>query len=307
MQSIWGLILAKYNNSEDVVFGTVVSGRDAAVEGIENMLGLFINTIPTRIKLQSEKLFKEVLKATQHDAIEGNDYNYINLAEVQALSNLKSNLIDHILVFENYAIDEKGLEEKESGLGFEVVSVIDEERSNYSLSLTVGLGEKLKLTIVYDENVYEEGLINNLECHIQNVTKQVIENDDKKLSDIDLISEEERNILLYKFNETTVEYPKDRLIHQLFEEQVVKTPDRVAVSFKSNNLTYRELNEKSNQIARLLREKGVQSNTIVGIMVDRSLEMIIGIMGILNPERRIYQLILRLLKRELATCYKIVM
>ncbi|WP_259418057.1 non-ribosomal peptide synthetase [Bacillus toyonensis] len=282
MQSIWGLILAKYNNSDDVVFGTVVSGRDAAVEGIENMLGLFINTIPTRIKLQSEKSFKEVLKATQHDAIEGNDYNYINLAEVQALSNLKSNLIDHILVFENYAIDEKGLEEKESGLGFEVISVIDEERSNYSLSLTVGLGEKLKLTIVYDENVYEERLINNLECHIQNVTKQVIENDDKKMSDIDLISEEEKNILLYKFNETTVEYPKDRLIHQLFEEQVEKTPDRVAVSFKSNNLTYRELNEKSNQIARLLREKGVQSNTIVGIMVDRSLEMIIGIMGILK-------------------------
>ncbi|MGX5439997.1 non-ribosomal peptide synthase/polyketide synthase [Bacillus thuringiensis] len=282
VQSIWGLILAKYNNSEDVVFGTVVSGRDAAVEGIENMLGLFINTIPTRIRLQSEKAFKEVLRIAQHDAVESNNYNYINLAEVQALSNLKNNLIDHILVFENYAIDKKGLEEKESDLGFEVVSVIDEERSNYSFSITAGLGEELKLTLVYDENIYEEDLINNLESHIKNVTKQVIENDDLKLSEIDLMSEKERNVLLYSLNETTVEYPKDKLIHQLFEEQVEKTPDHVAVNFNDNSLTYRELNEKSNQIARLLREKGVQPNTIVGIMVDRSLEMIIGIMGILK-------------------------
>ncbi|EJQ37641.1 amino acid adenylation domain-containing protein [Bacillus cereus BAG5X1-1] len=282
VQGIWGLILAKYNNSEDVVFGTVVSGRDATVEGIEKMVGLFINTIPTRIRCESDKTFKEVLTTSQGNAIESNTYNYINLAEVQTLSKLKNNLIDHVLVFENYAFDKEGIEEKENDLGFEVVAITDEERTNYSFSIIVGLGEKLKLTLVYDKNVYDEELIKNIESHIKNVTEQVVRNVDKKLSEIDLISEEEKNNLLYSYNDTKTDYPKEKTIHQLFEEQVEKTPNRVAVKFGDNKLTYRELNGKSNQIARLLRDKGIKPNTIVGIMAERSLEMIIGIMGILK-------------------------
>ncbi|MGG3806589.1 amino acid adenylation domain-containing protein, partial [Metabacillus fastidiosus] len=282
VQSIWGLILAKYNNTEDVVFGTVVSGRDALVEGIEKMVGLFINTIPTRIKLESDNTFKEVLKVSQEGAIESNHYNYINLAEVQIQSKLKNNLLDHVLVFENYAVDKEALEDKESELGFEIVSVTDEERSNYSFSITVGIGRKLKLMLVYDESVYENELINSIASHIKNVTVQFAANDNKKLSEIDLLSEAERNTLIHSLNQTKCNYPKDKLIHQLFEEQVEKTPDHVAVNFGDKNLTYQDLNDKSNQVAEMLREKGVQSDTIVGIIVDRSFEMIIGIMGILK-------------------------
>ncbi|NEY83022.1 amino acid adenylation domain-containing protein, partial [Bacillus sp. 3H-10] len=282
VQSIWGLVLARYNYSEEVVFGTVVSGRDAPVEGIENMVGLFINTIPTKIKVESDKTFKEVLRITQDDAIESNHYNFINLAEVQNVSKLKNELIDHVLVFENYAIDQKALEDKENELGFEVAAVTDEERSNYSFSITAGLGERLTLILVYDGSLYEEKLINNIASQINRVTEQVVENDGQKLSQIELISKEEKNDLLNHFNDTKVEYPKEKLIHQLFEEQVEKTPKSVAVKFGENKLTYRELNEKSNQIARLLREKDIQRNTVVGIMVDRSLEMIIAIMGILK-------------------------
>ncbi|WP_156483870.1 non-ribosomal peptide synthetase, partial [Metabacillus fastidiosus] len=282
VQSIWGLILAKYNNTEDVVFGTVVSGRDASVEGIEKMVGLFINTIPTRIKLESDNTFKELLKVSQEGAIESNHYNYINLAEVQIQSKLKNNLLDHVLVFENYAVDKEVLEDKESELGFEIVSVTDEERSNYSFSITVGIGRKLKLMLVYDESVYEKELINSIASHIKNVTVQFAANDNKKLSEIDLLSEAERNTLIHSLNQTKCNYPKDKLIHQLFEEQVEKTPDHVAVNFGDKNLTYQDLNDKSNQVAEMLREKGVQSDTIVGIIVDRSFEMIIGIMGILK-------------------------
>ncbi|XBO87560.1 condensation domain-containing protein [Bacillus licheniformis] len=112
LQSIWGVILAKYNNSEDVVFGTVVSGRDAEVEGIEKMVGVFINTIPTRIRLDKDKRFQDVLRQTQTDALESSRYHYMNLAEVQALSELKNDLIDHVMVFENYAVDQKAFEEK---------------------------------------------------------------------------------------------------------------------------------------------------------------------------------------------------
>ncbi|KAA6443594.1 non-ribosomal peptide synthetase, partial [Bacillus swezeyi] len=281
LQGIWGVILAKYNNSEDVVFGTVVSGRDAEVEGIEKMVGVFINTIPTRVRLEKNKRFKDVLRKTQSDALESNRYNYMNLAEVQALSELKNDLIDHVMVFENYAVDQKAFEQK-NDVGFEMESVSGEEQTNYSFSISAGLDDHLKLLIIYDENVYDETIINHIEKHITAVAEQVTEDEEKTLSEIDLVSEEERNTLLYAFNDTKTDYPKDKTIHQLFEEQAVKTPDHTAVVFGSQNMTYRELNEKSNQAARLLREKGIGAGSIAAILTDRSLEMIISIMGILK-------------------------
>ncbi|WP_077853794.1 non-ribosomal peptide synthetase, partial [Clostridium beijerinckii] len=118
--------------------------------------------------------------------------------------------------------------------------------------------------------------------HYLNILKVIVENREIELKEIDILSEEERHQILYEFNDTKADYPKDKTIQELFEEQVEKTPDNIAIVFEDKKLTYRELNEKSNSLARLLREKGVRPNSIVGIMVERSPEMIIGIMGILK-------------------------
>ncbi len=99
--------------------------------------------------------------------------------------------------------------------------------------------------------------------HLKKVTEQVVINEDKKLNEIDIIPEKERNALLYGFNDTKTNYPKDKTIHQLFEEQVEKTPNHIAVEFEGTKMTYQELNEKSNQVARWLRDKGITANTIV--------------------------------------------
>ncbi|MDI3411507.1 condensation domain-containing protein [Bacillus sonorensis] len=222
LQSIWAIVLAKYNNSEDVVFGTVVSGRDAEVEGIEKMVGVFINTIPTRVRLERDKSFKDVLRITQADALESNRYNYLNLAEVQSLSELKHDLIDHVMVFENYAVDQKAFEQR-NDLGFEINSLDGEEQTNYSFSISAGLDDRLKLLLIYDGNVYGEDIINNIEKHLIAVAEQVAEHEEKTLSEIDLVSDEEKNILLYQFNDTKTDYPKDKTLHQLFEEQAEKT------------------------------------------------------------------------------------
>ncbi|MCY9420460.1 non-ribosomal peptide synthetase, partial [Bacillus paralicheniformis] len=191
LQSIWGVILAKYNNSEDVVFGTVVSGRDAEVEGIETMVGVFINTIPTRIRLGKDKLFKDVLRQTQADALESSRYNYMNLAEVQALSELKNDLIDHVMVFENYAVDQKAFEKK-NDVGFEMVNVSGEEQTNYHFSISAALDDQLKLLFIYDENVYDDTIIETLEKHIITVAEQVAEDETQTLRDINLVSKEEK-------------------------------------------------------------------------------------------------------------------
>ncbi|MEC1536488.1 non-ribosomal peptide synthase/polyketide synthase [Bacillus sonorensis] len=281
LQSIWAIVLAKYNNSEDVVFGTVVSGRDAEVEGIEKMVGVFINTIPTRVRLERDKSFKDVLRITQADALESNRYNYLNLAEVQSLSELKHDLIDHVMVFENYAVDQKAFEQR-NDLGFEINSLDGEEQTNYSFSISAGLDDRLKLLLIYDGNVYGEDIINNIEKHLIAVAEQVAEHEEKTLSEIDLVSDEEKNILLYQFNDTKTDYPKDKTLHQLFEEQAEKTPDRTALVFGSRRMTYRELNEKANQTARLLRKNGVSPGSVAAIMTERSFEMIIGIMGVLK-------------------------
>ncbi|MBA4538759.1 amino acid adenylation domain-containing protein, partial [Bacillus aquiflavi] len=281
-QSIWGTILARYNNTEEVVFGTIVSGREAPVDGIEKMIGLFINALPIRIIIGRNSKFKEILKTVQSDAITSNNYNYMNLAEVQAMSELNKDLIDHIIVFENYAVDERVSGHGKMDIGFNVEDLNAEEQSNYSFSIAVTPGEKLNLVLTYDGNVYDDEIIDNIGLHIEKVTEQVVADENKKISEIDIISDEEKTVLLYKFNDTEADYPKEKTIHQLFEEQVERTPENMAVVFKDKKLTYRELNEKSNQIAALLREKGVKPNTVVGIMVERSLEMIVGILAILK-------------------------
>ncbi|MGO4964300.1 MULTISPECIES: bacitracin non-ribosomal peptide synthetase BacC [Bacillus] len=281
LQSIWGVILAKYNNSEDVVFGTVVSGRDAEVEGIETMVGVFINTIPTRIRLGKDKLFKDVLRQTQADALESSRYNYMNLAEVQALSELKNDLIDHVMVFENYAVDQKAFEEK-NDVGFEMVNVSGEEQTNYHFSISAALDDQLKLLFIYDENVYDDTIIETLEKHIITVAEQVAEDETQTLRDINLVSKEEKQRILHTFNDTKTGYPKDKPLHELFEEQAMKTPDQTALVFGAQRMTYRELNKKANQTARLLREKGIGRGSIAAIIADRSFEMIIGIIGILK-------------------------
>ncbi|MCY9291018.1 condensation domain-containing protein, partial [Bacillus haynesii] len=281
LQSIWGVILAKYNNSEDVVFGTVVSGRDAEVEGIEKMVGVFINTIPTRIRLDKDKRFQDVLRQTQTDALESSRYNYMNLAEVQALSELKNDLVDHVMVFENYAVDQKAFEEK-NDVGFEMVNVSGEEQTNYHFSISAALDDQLKLLFIYDENVYDDTIIETLEKHIITVAEQVAEDEGITLRDINLVSEEEKMRILQTFNDTKTNYPKDKPLHELFEEQAMKRPDHTALVFGAQRMTYRELNEKANQTARLLREKGIGRGSVAAIIADRSFEMIIGIMGILK-------------------------
>ncbi len=283
LQGIWGMILAKYNNTDEVVFGTVVSGREAPVDGIEEMVGLFIHTIPTRISFEGARSFKEVLKKTQAESIESNRYSYMNLSEIQELSEMKRELITHVMAFQNYAFDEELFRSQSGESGFELEGVHGKERTNYDFNLTGVLeDEQLKLKLTFNENVYDNTIIETLEKHIITVAEQVAEDETQTLRDINLVSKEEKHRILHIFNDTKTNYPKDKPLHELFEEQAMKTPDQTALVFGSQRMTYRELNKKANQTARLLREKGIGRGSIAAIIADRSFEMIIGIIGILK-------------------------
>ncbi|MGR5997146.1 condensation domain-containing protein [Bacillus cereus] len=202
LQTLWGIILAKYNHTDDVVFGSVVSGRDAKVAGIEKMVGLFINAIPTRINIKEQKSFKNILKEVQQQAIESQAYNYMNLSDIQSLSDLKRDLIDHVMIFENYALDERLLQEEESKSSFVFKDIKGIEQTNYGFTIVVVPGEQLVLKISYDGNLYSEKLIQNIANHLKNVTDQVVQDEHKNVNQLEILSKEEKHYFLNEFNET---------------------------------------------------------------------------------------------------------
>ncbi|SDC51878.1 non-ribosomal peptide synthetase [Shouchella lonarensis] len=282
LQCMWGVLLARYNQTDDVVFGTVIFGRDTKSVGIENKLASQINTIPTRIRFEKDQSFKDVIKNVQEEVLKGRTYHDMNLSEVQSLSKLKRELLDHILVFEEYAVDQNGFEGDKRYAGFISKETHVEEQPSYGFNILVFPGNHLVIKLIYNGNIYHDYIIACIKGHVQQVIEQVVQNEAQLLNDITILSEGERNNMLYKWNDTKAEYPRDKTIHQLFEEQSEKTPELAAVVCGNDKLSYREFNAKSNQLAGYLRERGVKADTIVAVMAERSPEMIIAIMGILK-------------------------
>ncbi|MDW7617334.1 amino acid adenylation domain-containing protein, partial [Peribacillus simplex] len=283
VQVIWGILLQKYNNTNDAVFGSVVSGRNNQIDGIGEMAGLFINMIPVRIKSETNSRFVDLLKETQRNALESNKYDYYPLADIQSLTDLKSKLIGHKMTFQNYYIDER-LKNFDfmSELGYSIEDLNGFEQTNYDFNIKVVPNDEIKITFSYNQNVYDLETVTNIKNHFIRILETITENHTINVSEIDITTDAERNQLLQDFNHTHADYPRGKTLQELFEEQAEKRPDHIAVAFENQTLTYQALNEKSNQLARVLRQKGVKPNSIVGIMTDSSLEMIIGILGILK-------------------------
>ncbi|MCP5052282.1 MAG: amino acid adenylation domain-containing protein, partial [bacterium] len=293
VQTIWAILLGKYNGKEDVVFGSVVSGRPADLEGVESIVGLFINTVPVRIRFDPQTRFNRLLHRVQAEAIDSKSHHYHSLAKIQSQSLLKTDLINHILTFENYPITDriKGYEGNKSQMSLTLSHVDAFEQTNYDFNVTIHSGNRLTVRFDFNGNVFDGEIVRPMGGHFRRVIEQVIDDETIKINALTLLSDSEKYQLLVEFNDTEASYPKDKSIHQLFEEQVERTTDSIALVGGNQppiiekgimQLSYRALNERSNQLALLLKEKGIFANTIVGIMVERSVEMIIGIFGILK-------------------------
>ncbi|UCH96605.1 MAG: amino acid adenylation domain-containing protein, partial [Candidatus Aminicenantes bacterium] len=290
----WGILLQKYCNSEDVVFGTTVSGRSAPIKEIENMVGLFINTIPLRVTAErGEKALDLLLKINNH-LPHREKYENTPLVEIKKYSALTSGeeLFDSLLVIENYPLDHF-LRRENKTLPLTVHSYSAVESTNYDLTITIALPGNVEIRLIYNEELFAENVIHRLSRHFINILNEITGHPQKQFHEIEILSQEEKKQLLVDFNDTNevVDYPGEKSIHQLFEEQVERTPGRIAVignrqsvvgKTENMHLTYEGLNERSNRLAHLLRQKGAGSDSIVGIMVERSIEMVIGIFGILK-------------------------
>lgn len=282
-QSLWGILLGRYNGVDDVVFGAVVSGRNADIQGIEQIVGLFINTIPVRVQPFAEQSFIELLQKVKERGTASSQFDYLSLAETQAMSSLKQGLLDHLLVFENYPTpDKEGASSNEKRLDFEFANMEVFEQTNYDFNVLVAPYDQLYVNFRYNEQIYDPQLVESIASHLTELACAVVSNPEMKLGNINILSEAEKDHILHECNQTTVDFPRHKTIHQLFEETAARIPDNTAVYFENEELTYRMLHERTNQLARTLRANGVTPNSIVGIMLDRSFEMIIGILGILK-------------------------
>ncbi|MCP5049197.1 MAG: amino acid adenylation domain-containing protein, partial [bacterium] len=298
-QAVWGILLGKYNGKEDVVFGAVVSGRPSGLEGVESMVGLFINTIPVRIRFQDKMKFRQLIRDVQQDALSAEPHHYHPLVAIQSRTHLKQNLLDHLFIFENYPVAEqiegygnhkdKGKNNNDPA-SLKLTNVTAFAQTNYDLNLIMAGTDQLNIVFNYNGNALDEAYIKRFAHHFQLVLEQVTANEELAIEDLTLLSPQEKQRLLYEFNGTEKEYPGHAPIHRLFAQQAEKTPDAIALlgpSSKSDKshmsyMSYKELNHRAQNLAVELRETGTIQGSIVPFMLERSIEMIIVILGILN-------------------------
>ncbi|MDP9679488.1 amino acid adenylation domain-containing protein/non-ribosomal peptide synthase protein (TIGR01720 family), partial [Paenibacillus jamilae] len=283
IQTVWGVLLQKYNNSTDVVFGSVVSGRPGDIPGVEHMIGLFINTIPVRVQSEPGESFVELMKRTQRQALASNAYDAFPLYEIQALTEQKQDLINHIMIFENYPVEQQVEQLGSDGQDpFTISNVVSTEETNYDLNVVVMPGEGIKIRFMYNTLSFDQAGIERLYGHFARLLEQISLNPHVRVEELELLTAAEKQQITAAFNDTACAFPSHQTIHQLFEEQVAQTPDQVALVFGHQRLTYRELNERANSLARILQAQGVGPDKLVGLMVERSVEMIVGLLAVLK-------------------------
>lgn len=281
LQAAWSILLSRYQRTNDVIFGTIVSGRPAEISGMENMVGLFINVVPTRVRLSEDSSFAQVISELQRQSVESEAHQYVPIYDIQSDA-AQHDLIDHIVVFENYPLQEVNKEQEGQEFGFTVGEVSIFEKTNYDLNLIAFPGNELLMKIVYNSNAYDRSFVLRLTEELIEIIRQIVTHPDMPISDIQVVPQAERHLLFAEFNPVQSEEPNPFTLAQWFERQVEKTPDHVALVAEDKTFTYSELNAHANQLARLLRVKGVMSETVVAMLVQRSPEMIIGILGILK-------------------------
>jgi amino acid adenylation domain-containing protein len=302
--AVYNILLAKLSSQEDIVVGIPIAGR--RYTALETIVGAFINTLALRNTPSGEKTFKLFLKEIKEKTIksfENQDYQLEDLVEKTAVKRDRSRnpLFDVSFTHQNFfditGPDGKTEEEIEDlkirpyGYG--------KRASKFDLNLRVfEVREKLYFLFVYSTKLFTRETILRFIQYFKKIISSGIASPEMKIYQVDILPGQEKKRLLYDFNKGETGYPKDKLFHELFEEQVERTPNRVALlvenpkhkvpfgqvnAFGGNiSITYRELNNRANNLASLLRAKNVKQGTIVGIMVTPSIEMVAGMIGVLK-------------------------
>src|SRR6185437_10503249 len=274
------VMVARTSGRDEVVFGTVLLGQTEGAAEETDRLGLFINTLPIRLFIR-EVTVRELVERTQGELIELLQHEMAPLTAAQRGSGIASptplftTLLNFRHNFGNMA------EDWDSAAGITVLAA--QERTNYPLTISVDeFGDKFVLTVQTDRRIDPDRVAGYLICALEGIVAALELAPESSAASISILPAEERNQIVGLFNATVGSYEREKGVHELFEEQVERTPHAVAASHQGSELTYEELNKRANQLARYLLNRGVTPDQPVGICLARGIEMLIGVLGILK-------------------------
>jgi len=278
----WGILLRKYKSCTDMVFGTTVSGRPPEIMGVEAMVGLFINTVPLRFKPDKNISIQELLKEINEDLIQRKEFEYTSLTDIKTYCaiNTPKAFFDSIVIIENYPLDSFIINERNT---LKINSYSMEERTDFDLTLEVQLHKEIAFKLSYKTSKFDEDSIVRMTGHFINIMIQMSENDKACIENIELLTEQEKRQILIEFNNTEFKFPSGQNLCKMFEEQVERTAQDVALIHNKEHITYESLNERANAFARCIRSF-IKSEQVVGIFCNNSIDMVIGIIGVLKAE-----------------------
>lgn len=281
LQGVWALLLSRYSGAEDVVFGAVVSGRPEKLRGSESMIGLFINTLPVRVVASPQQRLLPWLSALQAQQLEAREFEYSSLIDIQAWSEIPGTrpLFEHILVFENYPADSETFQQS---LSLKIETLTANERTNYPLTLAVVPEQALELHLIYDKKRFQSRAIHSMLLQMQHLLQEIVTQPMQLLGELSLLTTVEYRQIISDWNDTTIPLAEQETVPDLFEAQVVRTPDAIALTYKDVQMTYGELNSRANLLAHELQTNGVGPETLVGLSCHRSAELIIAVLAILK-------------------------
>ncbi len=293
VQLAWAHILACYNNRDTVCFGTTVSGREANLVGIENIVGLFINTIPVVLtfdkgkNVEGDLPLKDLLGALWKSFIHSTKHAHLSLTQIHQQSPLATveNLFDTLLVFENYPLN-AGIQANQALQARDAESVLLMEeanlhgKSNYQLTLAVNVDTRLSIEAKYSGADFVDTDIQLLMARFEKVLRYLQKG--KLLSSFELMTSEERQLYFPNLPRVDKEYSPKALLHEQFENQAQQHPQRVALICEGDEMTFSMLNERANQVAHGLIAKGAEPDSMIALCANRSLDMVVAILGILK-------------------------
>nr|WP_255457075.1 non-ribosomal peptide synthetase [Pantoea sp. Tr-811] len=281
VQSAWLLVLQRYTGQSAVCFGATVAGRPTDLPGVEEQVGLFINTLPVVAAPRAEQTVATWVAQVQACNLALREFEHTPLYDVQRWAGLGGeSLFDSLVVFESYPVSEALKQGAPGGLHFGEVSV--QEQTNYPLTLLVSLGEGLSIQYRHDRARWSEAAIEQVACHLHNVLEALIRDPGQAIGELPLLDADEYQHTLRAWNPRQTRFAHTQALHELIEHQVSAAPDAQALVFADRTLSYGELNSRANRLARKLRELGVGPDVLVGVALDRSLEMVVALLGILK-------------------------
>ncbi|WP_392957879.1 amino acid adenylation domain-containing protein [Streptomyces sp. LN245] len=281
VQGAWALLLGQLTGRQDVVFGATVSGRPPAVTDVESMVGMFINTLPVRVTHAPGDTVGEVLDRLQRRQAGLAEHHHHGLAEIQKSAGVRS-LFDTLVVFESYPVDREGLEDaSDAADGIAFTGLRPSAGNHYALCLTAAADPHLQLVIQYAPGVFDRDTVETYAARLVRFLRQLAADPALRIAQIDALQEGERERMLASFDDEAARACHVTLT-ELVEAQTARIPDKVAVAAQGESLTYAQLDARAEALAAELARHGVGPETVVGVVLPRTVNMVVALLGVLK-------------------------